>query len=128
MAGRIPQLQVENCAELFEKIEEQKGKRIFVMFIGAIDETGDSWCPDCVRAEPNVEKAVENFQGDKNAAVFILAIVGDRPTWKDPNNEFRVHEKLRLKSIPTLMEWNTTKEPLGDEQCQKAELVESFFE
>lgn len=42
------QLQVEGLQNLETAIKENADKkRKFVMFIGAIDETGDSWCPDC---------------------------------------------------------------------------------
>ena len=43
------ELQVEGLEHLKNTLEEHKGKPIFLMFTGAIDETGDSWCGDCKR-------------------------------------------------------------------------------
>lgn len=45
---RMLQLQVEGLQNLEAALEEHKDKsRRFVMFMGAIDETGESWCSDC---------------------------------------------------------------------------------
>lgn len=45
------QIQVEGLQNLKETLEEHKGKRIVVMFIGSMleegDHIGESWCPDC---------------------------------------------------------------------------------
>lgn len=47
-AERILQLQVEGLQNLEACLKENSiKKRKFVMFIGAIDESGDSWCSDC---------------------------------------------------------------------------------
>lgn len=45
---RIQQIQVEGLQNLEVSLNENSDKRrIFIMFIGAIDETGESWCSDC---------------------------------------------------------------------------------
>ena len=41
------QLQVEGLANLMKTLKEHEGKRRIVMFIGAMNENGESWCPDC---------------------------------------------------------------------------------
>lgn len=41
------QLQVEGLSNLMETLKEHEGKRITVMFIGSMNESGESWCPDC---------------------------------------------------------------------------------
>lgn len=41
------QLQVEGLSNLMEALKEHEGKRRIVMFIGSMDDSGDSWCPDC---------------------------------------------------------------------------------
>lgn len=47
MANSHIELQVEGLEQLKNYLDEHKGKPIFLMFTGAIDETGDSWCSDC---------------------------------------------------------------------------------
>ena len=31
-----------------------------------------------------------------------MFVAGDRPTWKNPENKFRKHKLIQLKSVPTL--------------------------
>ena len=114
-------------AEL-EKIiaeEEKTASNIIVLFTGKEDPaTGASWCPDCVKAEPIIEKCVPKIP---EGNVFIYCVVGDRPTWKDPQCIFRTHEKTKLKGIPTLLKWGTS-ESLNSDQCANADMVEMMFE
>lgn len=56
----------------------EKGKKVFVLFTGSKDvSTGESWCPDCVKAEPVLEKSLESLPENSE---FITCYVGDRPT------------------------------------------------
>jgi hypothetical protein len=32
---------------------------------------------------------------------FYIVLAGDRPTWKNPENKFRKHKIIQLKSVPT---------------------------
>ena len=41
------QLQVEGLSNLMQTLKEHEGKRRTVMFIGSMNESGESWCPDC---------------------------------------------------------------------------------
>lgn len=41
------QLQVEGLSNLMEALKEHEGKRRTVMFMGSMNESGESWCPDC---------------------------------------------------------------------------------
>ncbi|XP_065663715.1 thioredoxin domain-containing protein 17 isoform X2 [Hydra vulgaris] len=120
------QLACEGTEELFALIDENShASRIFVLFTGQEDPaTGKSWCPDCVRADPVIEKCITKMNQDD---VFIYCVVGDRPTWKDPLSPFRTDPKLLLKAIPTLVKWNT-HERLVEDQCANEELVSMLFE
>ncbi|XP_064392727.1 thioredoxin domain-containing protein 17-like [Halichondria panicea] len=123
----IERLTVSCLEELLAKVGEWKSKadKIYLFFCGDRDKaTGESWCPDCVKAEPIVEKVLEK---PGVSGVFIKCIVGNRDSWKDPQNVFRQHPDLQLKGVPTLMLWGTQKK-LGDEDCSKASLVEMMFE
>lgn len=105
--------------------EGPTSKNIVVLFTGKVDpSTGESWCPDCVKADPIIEKCVLNIPAGNT---FIVCVVGDRPTWKDPQCIFRTHEKTKLKGIPTLLKWGTS-EFLNSDQCAKQDMVEMMFE
>lgn len=98
---------------------------VFVLFSGgAKDESGQSWCPDCVAAKPIIEEGLKSAPDD---GIFIYCNVGNRPYWKDPNNDFRKDEKLKLTCVPTLIKWNTVRR-LEEDQCKSAALVTMLFE
>ena len=87
---------------------------------------GYSRCPDCVAAEKPIEETVRSSLPANG--VFIECSVGDRTrsgenfatfdrnqwssltSWKDSNSLFRKDSKLRLTSIPTLVEWGTVRD------------------
>lgn len=120
------QIQVEGLGNLKEKLKEHEGKQIIVMFIGSMleegEHVGESWCPDCRDAEPVVEAGLQQASTDM---VFILVVVGDKPTWKDPNNEFRTSE-FKLTEIPTIVECGTDRR-LGCDDCKIQDKVNDFF-
>mmetsp|Transcript_67645 Transcript_67645/g.214140 ORF Transcript_67645/g.214140 Transcript_67645/m.214140 type:complete len:225 (+) Transcript_67645:86-760(+) len=76
------------------------GVRVGVMFTANEDPaTGQSWCGDCRRAEPEVRAA---FHG----AILVMCLVGDRHTWRDAGHPLRRHEQLQLRGVPVLAEWS----------------------
>ncbi|XP_019621491.1 PREDICTED: thioredoxin domain-containing protein 17-like [Branchiostoma belcheri] len=120
----VVSVKVEGLSAFLEAVENHKGKAIFALFTGSHDAQGKSWCPDCVAADPVVEQCVKGAPED---AVFITCSVGDRAFWKDQNNEFRTHPKLKLTSVPTLIRWETPQR-LMEEDCAKSNLVSMLFE
>ena len=62
------------------------GGDIFVMFSGSKTAAGESWCPDCVTAEPVVTACLASAE---SGSYFLYVGVGDRATWKDPQCIFR---------------------------------------
>ncbi|CAF0913449.1 unnamed protein product [Brachionus calyciflorus] len=104
---------------------EGSNKSIFILFTGDKNEQdGSSWCPDCNVADPVIHKSLNLLSEDSE---FITCYVGDRPTWKNPQNEFRMDKDIQLKCIPTLMQWKKNK-VLREEQCADESLVEMLFE
>lgn len=65
--------------EAFAKLAESlecTGENIHILFSGGTDETGKSWCPYCVRAEPVIKEALKTAAENSH---FIHVEVGDRP-------------------------------------------------
>ncbi|XP_041377040.1 thioredoxin domain-containing protein 17-like [Gigantopelta aegis] len=121
----VQKINIEGHDAYCKALEEHKGKTLFALFCGNEDPaTGKSWCPDCVVAEPVVERNLKHVPDD---AVLIHCSVGDRPYWKDQNNAFRTDPKLKLKSVPTLMKVGTPQR-LEEEQCTKDDLIQMLFE
>uniref|UniRef100_A0A0R3RUL1 Thioredoxin domain-containing protein 17 n=1 Tax=Elaeophora elaphi TaxID=1147741 RepID=A0A0R3RUL1_9BILA len=103
---------VEGFDELNELLKDIKCRAV-ILFSGS-KENGQSWCPDCVQAEPIIEKVIEEIVSsgdiDENFA-FVECGVGlrtyyDNFSWKDLTNAFRVDERFKVKEIPTLLDYS----------------------
>uniref|UniRef100_A0A8C4QXF2 Thioredoxin domain-containing protein 17 n=1 Tax=Eptatretus burgeri TaxID=7764 RepID=A0A8C4QXF2_EPTBU len=111
------QVQVLGYQELMQEVQKRSKQTLFVYFSGSKGADGTSWCPDCVEAEPVVQAELQNLPA---GSTFIYCQVGDRPYWKDGNNEFR--KELKVTSIPTLLKYGTSQQ-LVEKQCCQPELV-----
>lgn len=118
--------EVNGFDELTATLENLEG-RIIIYFIGT-REDGKSWCPDCVKAEPAVEKAIAECSGpcDKEI-VFVECNVGFKDYWKDQTNPFRIDERFKLTEIPTLIEFGDKVKKLSGDQCANEALVKELF-
>ena len=114
----------ENFMSKVSELEKQ-GKEVYCLFSGTKDANGKSWCPDCVTAEPVVRGCLKNMP---EAAVFLYCQVGERDYWKNKSNEFRVHPKLKLTRVPTLMRWGAPNEKLVEENLFKPDMINMMFE
>ncbi|KAM4701401.1 thioredoxin domain-containing protein 17 [Discoglossus pictus] len=115
------EVKVQGYEEFSKEVEKHKGKAVFIYFSGSKNAEGVSWCPDCVKAEPVVRGELDNLP---EGAVFIYCQVGERPYWKDPNNEFK--KNLKLTGVPTLLKYKSPQK-LVEEECLNAELVKMMF-
>lgn len=109
-------------------------------------DAGSSVCADCREALPVITAAWERVQEKHRAAakegepapVLVKAWVGDRPTWKGPNNPFKILP-FCVTSVPTLLKWDygdlskginlgkALPGRLGDEECKDGALVAKLF-
>ena len=105
--------------------EKQPQRRVLILFTGSKDKSGQSWCPDCVKADPVIHQVLD--QNDDSEAAFITCEVGPREVWKKPDNPFRTHPNFRVTGVPTLLEFGTQKR-LVEEACADKTKVELFFE
>ncbi|XP_044733069.1 thioredoxin domain-containing protein 17-like isoform X2 [Chrysoperla carnea] len=103
---------------------DPKGQVVHILFEGAVDPvTKQSWCSDCVEADPIIESHLSLLPENSH---FIISIVGDRPTWKDAKNPFRTDKRFKLMVIPTLIRWKSPHR-LEGEQLANPDLVEMMF-
>ncbi|RUP47163.1 hypothetical protein BC936DRAFT_146063 [Jimgerdemannia flammicorona] len=64
--------------------------------------TGQSWCPDCVIADPLVRMYVRQVSD----SILIEAPVGPRSEWKgNMTHPYRTNKDTKLVAIPTLFRW-----------------------
>ncbi|XP_029069120.1 thioredoxin domain-containing protein 17 [Monodon monoceros] len=119
--ARYEEVSVYGYEEFMQAVEQHSGKTIFAYFSGSKDAEGKSWCPDCVQAEPVVREGLKHVG---EGCVFIYCQVGEKPYWKEPNNDFR--KKLKLTAVPTLLKYGTPQK-LVESECLQANLVEMLF-
>ncbi|XP_012277889.1 thioredoxin domain-containing protein 17-like [Orussus abietinus] len=98
----------------------KEDESVIVYYTGMKLANGKSWCPDCVEAEPFIEKGLQAAPENSH---FVVVEVGDRAFWKDPKCPFRTDATTRLKVLPTLAKWETQKRLEGD-QCLNVDLIE----
>jgi Eukaryotic protein of unknown function (DUF953) len=104
------------------------GETALYVFFGSEDPvTGESWCPDCVTADPILRRACTTLRPD---LVLYECPVGARSSWKNqPDHPFRVHPTLRVARIPTLLfiENGLERGRLVEADCAQPAVVEAFI-
>uniref|UniRef100_H0XPA7 Thioredoxin domain-containing protein 17 n=1 Tax=Otolemur garnettii TaxID=30611 RepID=H0XPA7_OTOGA len=119
--AQYQEVKVSSFEEFIQAVEEHNGKTIFAYFTGSKDAEGKSWCLDCAQAEPVIGEGLKHIS---EGCVFIYCQVGEKPYWKDPNNDFR--KKLKVTAVPTLLKYRTPQK-LVESECFQASLVEMLF-
>jgi len=120
----VDSIHVEGFDAFMTEVAKHDGKTVFVLFSGSSENGGESWCSDCVTADPVIENYLKFVDYD---LVFIHCGVGGRDFWKDKKNIFRTNSTLKLKSVPTLLKWGTPMR-LEEDQCASVDLLEELFE
>jgi hypothetical protein len=104
------------------------GGAALFLFFGAEDPaTGQSWCPDCIIADPVLRRACTSLRPD---LTVYECPVGMRSDWKNqPDHPYRQHPATRVARIPTLLfvENGMERGRLVEGDCAKADVVEAFL-
>jgi hypothetical protein len=102
------------AAAAITAITARQGSALFVFFGSEDPATGQSWCPDCVTADPILRRSCAELRPD---LVLHECPVGLRSEWKNrPEHPYRTHPGFRIERIPTLL--------LVEDGCERARLVE----
>ncbi|KAJ1662183.1 hypothetical protein IW140_006121 [Coemansia sp. RSA 1813] len=99
---------------------------VFVLFFGReTPETNESWCPDCVVADPFIRKAISTVENS-----ILLEVPIDRSTaTTSPTAVFRQREDIRLEKVPTLLRWTASGPSsirLVEDECHTEEGIAEF--
>ncbi|KAH9489333.1 Thioredoxin domain-containing protein 17 [Bulinus truncatus] len=119
----VRQITVHGYEALSKALSGLQGT-VYILFSGSADDSGVSWCPDCVKADPVINRNLDKAPEDSS---FIHCYVGDRSYWKKPDNEFRKDPKLLVKCVPTLLKYGSPQR-LEEEQLFKDDLIQMLFE
>jgi hypothetical protein len=83
---------------------------LFLLFFGSeVEETGASWCPDCVMADPVIRGTLSLIT--RRPVHLVECPVGSRAEYKgNAAHPYRRDPRVRLERIPTLIRWSRTGE------------------
>lgn len=99
-----------------------------LLFFGSEDpESGSSWCPDCVTADPVLRAAIHQV-GPQTPCHECP--VGVRSAWKQVDDHpYRLHPRLRVARIPTLVRFRDGCEigRLLEADCADPAVVAAFL-
>lgn len=74
----MKKLIIDNVEEILQTIKVQNSNHVILLFTGSKDESGKSWCPDCVTADPAIEEVINDEEYDSDDYLFITVFVGQR--------------------------------------------------
>ncbi|KAA0173588.1 hypothetical protein FNF27_04922 [Cafeteria roenbergensis] len=115
-------------AVLAAQTEAAAGKPVYAVFVGTPKpETGKSWCPDCVTAEPVIIATLADREG--GARVMWCNVL--RSEYKDhPEYPYRTHKLISLTSVPTVVKYvdGKVRAACVDDDCSKAARVRALLE
>lgn len=93
--------------QMFKEYEDKRStdylsvRSLIILFVASNDSSQESWCSDCRKSQPVIDKVVEEFKFN-DLLEFAIVEVGQRDEWKSKDNPFRTH-KLQVTAVPTLI-------------------------
>lgn len=126
----MPFVRIAAPTELPAVLDRLAAKRVsaLLLFFGSEDpQTGTSWCPDCVTADPVLRRAIAERRPDLTC---YECPVGARSDWKQRSEHpYRLHPVTRVARIPTLilLEGNIERGRLVEADCANPALVQAFL-
>lgn len=127
MVTRITVASPDQFNEALSQAESLRQKNMFILFFATKNpSTGVSWCPDCVRAEPILDKA---FARMTEPTTLMVCNVDRTPYKTDKTFQYRVDPRIELKCVPTLMKWENGRKSmvLNDVECMNPDVVEEML-
>ena len=127
----MPIIRLATPTEVIARIATGTAARetaLYVFFGSADPTTGESWCPDCVTADPVLRRACATLRPDM---ILYECPVGARSSWKNiPEHPFRIHPTLRIARIPTLLflQDGLERGRLVEADCADPAVVEAFLQ
>jgi hypothetical protein len=117
----------EETATAVANLRSSRTTGLFLFFGSEDPVSGESWCPDCVTADPVLRAAVTRLRPE---LTLYECPVGVRSQWKNrPEHPYRQDPTARLARIPTLLMVvdGCERGRLVEADCAKPELVAAFL-
>jgi hypothetical protein len=117
----------EEATAAIATVQAKASDALFLFFGSEDPGTGQSWCPDCVTADPVLRRACRELRPDLTVYECPVGLRGD---WKGrPEHPLRIHPFFRLQRIPTLVqvERGCERGRLVEADCAKPEMLKAFL-
>ena len=105
----------------------RQGAGLFLFFGAEDPQTGASWCPDCVTADPVLRRTIALTRRD---LTLFECPVGQRSEWRNRlEHPYRLHPLFRVARIPTLVfiEAGVERGRLVEADCALPDSVAAFL-
>jgi thiol-disulfide isomerase/thioredoxin len=115
----------DNFSNNIKKLVSEK-KNFFLYLYGTHDKNGRSWCPDCVRSEPFVNKAKEIIAARENEKEIYFVNI---PIDIEKRPAYRNDKIVKMRRVPTLAYFNKGRE-LGrivEHEMDTQDMVDGFI-
>ncbi|MFM2092702.1 MAG: hypothetical protein RLZZ127_3191 [Planctomycetota bacterium] len=116
-----------DAAAAWQRVHDAAGEAAFLVFGAEQPDTGASWCPDCVVADPVLRAAIARHA--PGLTVYECP-VASRGEWKgNAAHPYRTHPGLRIERIPTLVLMGGGRERgrLVEADCRDPARVAAFL-
>lgn len=101
-----------------------EGLHFYLFFGSEAPETGESWCPDCVMADPVIRGTLAKITA--RPVHLVECPVGDRASYKgNADHPYRKHPRVKLQRIPTIIRFEGEREVgrLVESECLSPEAL-----
>jgi hypothetical protein len=102
-------------------------KNFFLFMYGSHNYSGESWCSDCRKSEPFINKAKQTISSrEKIKEIYFVSI----PIDKEKKMEFYANPICHMNRVPTLAYFEQGKEKgrIFEQQMETQQMVDSFIE
>ncbi|XP_053214881.1 thioredoxin domain-containing protein 17-like [Panonychus citri] len=127
----MKRITVNSSDEMIKAIESVSSTcdKIWLLFTGSKDATGQSWCPDCVTAHPVIESCLSEYEKAHDGAekVAFITVEIDRADHKNLNNYYRTNKDIQLKCVPTLMLHGQLNMRLAEDNLTDPDLIDELL-
>ncbi len=117
----------DDAATAWEQVARARTTAAFLVFGAEQPDTGASWCPDCVVADPVLRAGIARQRPE---LTVYECPVASRADWKgNADHPYRRHPGLRIARIPSLVLVvdGVERGRLVEADCARPEAVAAFL-
>jgi len=106
------------------------GARVVLLFCGAADASGHSWCSDCVEAEPTLAAALAAAAAAGGRPLAVVDVPLARADFKGVPSHWARAPPFGVARVPALCRWGAARvtAALFEDECKDAAGVAAFLE